>query len=62
MSLYAIWDNLFSFFLFFFLFQYNFIERTHVQLTFTKDNLQQQKLQLEADKKETKHSKNISEN
>ena len=25
----------------FFLFQYNFIERTHVQLTFTKDNVQQ---------------------
>ena len=24
-----------------FLFQYNFIERTHVQLTFTKDNVQQ---------------------
>ena len=26
---------------FFFLFQNNFIEHTHVQLTFTKDNLQQ---------------------
>ena len=26
---------------FFFFFQYNFIEHTHVQLTFTKDNLQQ---------------------
>ena len=25
----------------FFLFQYNFIKHTHVQLTFTKDNLQQ---------------------
>ena len=30
-----------AFFFFFFLFQYNFIEHTHVQLTFTKDNLQQ---------------------
>ena len=27
----------------FFFFQYNFIEHTHVQLTFTKDNLQQNK-------------------
>ena len=26
---------------FFFHFQYNFIEHTHAQLTFTKDNLQQ---------------------
>ena len=26
---------------FFFLFQHNFIEHTHVQLTFIKDNLQQ---------------------
>ena len=47
---------------FFFLLQYNVIEHTQVQLTFTKDNLQQRKLQLEADKKETKHSKNISDN
>ena len=28
-------------FTFFFFFQYNFIEHTRVQLTFTKDNLQQ---------------------
>ena len=27
--------------LFFFLFQYSFIEHTHLQLAFTKDNLQQ---------------------
>jgi len=31
----------FCLFVCFFLFQYNFIERTHVQLTFTKDNREQ---------------------
>ena len=43
---YDLYDVFFLFFFekaffFFFLFQDNFIEHTHVQLTFTKDNLQQ---------------------
>ena len=37
---------------FFFLFQYNFIEHAHVQITFTKDNLQQnEKYNLKLTKK-----------